>query len=209
MANMKSGRNLLEQLQSFDINDIDWENIGSWPVLGKSVFCLLIAAGVLAACYYGLVESKISQLDRLERQERDLKSSLEAKAFRVANLDEYRAQLVEMELSFGSLLKQLPRDTEVPGLLDDISSTALNSGLDLKRIDPNAMRSTEFYNELPIDIEVVGDYHELGTFVSGVASLPRIVTLHDFSISKSKNSSDLVMGIQAKTYRYNADKGGR
>jgi len=209
MAEAKNNSSFLEQLQGFDVSDIDWENMGSWPIIGKLAFCVLIAAGVLAGCYFGLVESEIAQLERLERAEKDLKAGLESKAFRVANLDEYRAQLVEMELSFGSLLKQLPRDTEVPGLLDDISSAALNSGLDLNKIDPKALQSTEFYNELPIDIEVAGDYHELGAFVSGVASLPRIVTLHDFSITKGKNSSELVMGIQAKTYRYNAGKGGK
>lgn len=209
MAEAKNNSSFLEQLQGFDVSDIDWENMGSWPIVGKLAFCVLIVAGVLAGCYFGLVESEIAQLERLERTEKDLKAGLESKAFRVANLDEYRAQLVEMELSFGSLLKQLPRDTEVPGLLDDISSAALNSGLDLNKIDPKALQSTEFYNELPIDIEVAGDYHELGAFVSGVASLPRIVTLHDFSITKGKNSSELVMGIQAKTYRYNAGKGGK
>jgi len=186
MAEAKNNSSFLEQLQGFDVSDIDWENMGSWPIIGKLAFCVLIAAGVLAGCYFGLVESEIAQLERLERAEKDLKAGLESKAFRVANLDEYRAQLVEMELSFGSLLKQLPRDTEVPGLLDDISSAALNSGLDLNKIDPKALQSTEFYNELPIDIEVAGDYHELGAFVSGVASLPRIVTLHDFSITKGK-----------------------
>lgn len=208
MSDVKSGTSLLEQLQNFDVNDIDWENIGSWPLFGKVVFCCAIVLGVGAGCYYALIESEITALERLEREEKNLKVALESKAHRVANLDEYRSQLVEMELSFGSLLKQLPRDTEVPGLLDDISSTALNAGLDLKKIDPKALKSTQFYNELPIDIEVSGGYHELGAFVSGVAALPRIVTLHDFSITKSKGDVNLLMKIQAKTYRYSADKGG-
>ena len=114
--------------------------------------------------------------------------------------------MVEMEESFGSLLKQLPRDTEVPGLIDDISSAALGAGLKLNAIDPQKMTKTEFYNELPIDIEVVGGYHEMGAFVSSVASLPRIVTLHDFSIEKSGNDGALKMKIQAKTYQYSGDE---
>ena len=133
-----------------------------------------------------------------------LKKDFENKAFQVANLDEYRAQMIEMELSFESILKQLPRDTEVPGLIDDISLAALNNGLDLKVISPQKQISTEFYNELPIQIEVEGDYHELGAYVSSVASLPRIVTLHDFSISTKGSNSDLLsLKILAKTYRYN------
>jgi len=209
MAESQSTTSFLEQLQGFDINDIDWENMGSWPVFGKLIFCLLLVVGVGVGCYYGLVESEIARLSQLEQQEKDLKGKLESKAFKVANLDEYREQLVEMELRFGSLLKQLPRDTEVPGLLDDISSMALNAGLELNKIDPKPLKSTEFYNELPIHIEVNGGYHELGTFVSGVASLPRIVTLHDFSISDVGKSGDLMMKIEAKTYRYNANgKGG-
>jgi len=196
---------LLEQLQGFDINDIDWQNIGSWPLIGKVAFCFIIfaLAGILG--YISVVQGQIAQLDSMERKEEQLKRDFESKAFRVANLDEYKAQMNEMETSFGSLLKQLPKDTEVPGLIDDISSTALNAGLELKRIDPANMVSTEFYKELPINIEVTGTYHEIGAFVSGVASLPRIVTLHDFKISQSKKQDSLSMEIQAKTYQYDAD----
>lgn len=110
-----------------------------------------------------------------------------------------------MEESFGSLLKQLPRDTEVPGLIDDISGAALGAGLKLEAIDPSTMLKTQFYNELPIDIAVVGGYHEMGSFVSTVASLPRIVTLHNFKISTA-DGADLKMSIQAKTYQYNPEE---
>ncbi|MEC7546642.1 MAG: type 4a pilus biogenesis protein PilO [Pseudomonadota bacterium] len=205
----KSSESLLEQIQGLDINDIDWQNMGSWPLVGKVAFCVIIvmAAGVLA--YIGLVQGQLSALDLLERKEQQLKRDFEAKAFRVANLEEYKSQMVEMEASFGSLLKQLPKDTEVPGLIDDISAAALNAGLDLKQIDPADMKKTEFYKELPINIEVSGGYHEMGAFVSGVASLPRIVTLHDFNIVKTNGQDRLSMEIQAKTYQYDVDGRGQ
>ena len=194
----------LDKINEFDVNDIDWENMGSWPLVGKAVFCTVIAVALLVGGYFMLLEPMQLKLSREVKQESQLKKDFENKAFQVANLEEYRAQMVEMELSFESILKQLPRDTEVPGLIDDISLAALNNGLDLKVISPQKQVSTEFYNELPIEIEVEGDYHELGAYVSSVASLPRIVTLHDFSIStKGKNSDQLSLKILAKTYRYN------
>jgi len=194
----------LDKINEFDVNDIDWENMGSWPLVGKAVFCTVIAVALLVGGYFMLLEPMQLKLSREVKQESQLKKDFENKAFQVPNLEEYRAQIVEMELSFESILKQLPRDTEVPGLIDDISLAALNNGLDLKVISPQKQVSTEFYNELPIEIEVEGDYHELGAYVSSVASLPRIVTLHDFSIStKGKNSDLLSLKILAKTYRYN------
>ncbi|UXD86243.1 type 4a pilus biogenesis protein PilO [Thalassolituus hydrocarboniclasticus] len=197
----------LNEFQIDDLNNIDWENMGSWPFPGKVVFCVLIFIAVLVGGYFGFVEEKLERLDREAKKEITLKKDFEGKAFSVANLDAYKAQMIEMEESFGSLLKQLPRDTEVPGLIDDISSAALGAGLKLNAIDPQKMTQTEFYNELPINIEVVGGYHEMGAFVSSVASLPRIVTLHDFSIEKSGKDGDLKMKILAKTYQYSSDEG--
>jgi type IV pilus assembly protein PilO len=194
----------LDKVNEFDINDIDWENMGSWPLVGKVVFCTIIAVSILVGGYFMMLEPMQLKLNRESKKEVQLKKDFENKAFQVANLDEYREQMVEMEQSFESILKQLPRDTEVPGLIDDISLAALNNGLDLKVISPQKQVTTEFYNELPIQIEVEGDYHELGAYVSSVASLPRIVTLHDFSIStKGKDSDTLSLKILAKTYRYN------
>ena len=194
----------LDKINEFDVNDIDWENMGSWPVAGKAVFCSVIAIAILVGGYFMMLEPLNQKLSREIKQESQLKKDFENKAFQVANLEEYKAQMVEMEQSFESILKQLPRDTEVPGLIDDISLAALNNGLDLKVISPKKQVSTEFYNELPIEIEVEGDYHELGAYVSSVASLPRIVTLHDFSIAtKGKDSDSLSLKILAKTYRYN------
>jgi len=196
----------LDKINEFDVNDIDWENMGSWPIAGKAIFCSIIAASILVGGYFMMLEPMRQKLTREIKQETQLKKDFENKAFQVANLEEYKAQMIEMEQSFESILKQLPRDTEVPGLIDDISLAALNNGLDLKVINPQKQVSTEFYNELPIQIEVEGDYHELGAYVSSVASLPRIVTLHDFSIStKGKDTGKLSLKILAKTYRYNEE----
>lgn len=194
----------LDKINEFDVNDIDWENMGSWPIAGKSILCVIIAVAILVSGYFMMFEPMQQKLTREIKKEVQLKKDFENKAFQVANLDEYKAQMVEMEQSFESILKQLPRDTEVPGLIDDISLAAINNGLDLKVISPKKQISSEFYNELPIEIEVEGDYHELGAYVSSVASLPRIVTLHDFSIRiKGKDSRELSLKILAKTYRYN------
>ena len=195
---------LLEKINNFDPNEIDWENMGSWPVIGKVIFSIIIAVAILVAGYFFLISPTQDKLQKIVKQEASLKKDYENKAFQVANLDEYKNQMADMVQSFESILKQLPRDTEVPGLIDDISLAALNNGLALKVISPKEQVETEFYNELPIEIEVVGDYHELGAFVSSVASLPRIVTLHDFSIAKGADKSQrLNLKILAKTYRYN------
>ena len=194
----------LDKINEFDVNDIDWENMGSWPIAGKAVFCSVIAIAIMVGGYFMMLEPLSQKLTREIKQESQLKKVFENKAFQVANLEEYKAQMVEMEHNFESILKQLPRDTEVPGLIDDISLAALNNGLDLKVISPKKQVRTEFYNELPIEIEVEGDYHELGAYVSSVASLSRIVTLHDFSITtKGKDNGNLSLKILAKTYRYN------
>jgi type IV pilus assembly protein PilO len=196
----------LDKINEFDVNDIDWENMGSWPIAGKATFCSIIAVAILIGGYFMMLEPMGQKLTQEVNLEVNLKKDFENKAFQVANLDKYKAQMIDMEQSFESILKQLPRDTEVPGLIDDISLAALNNGLDLKVISPEKQISTEFYNELPIKIEVEGDYHELGAYVSSVASLSRIVTLHDFSISiKDKDSGILSLNILAKTYRYNED----
>lgn len=192
----------LDKINNFDPNDIDWENMGSWPIAGKAVFCAVLAIAIVVGGYFYMLEPMQQKLSREIKQESQLKKDFENKAFQAANLEAYKAQMVEMEESFKSILKQLPRDTEVPGLIDDISLSALNNGLDLKVISPKQQRATEFYNELPIEIQVEGDYHELGAYVSSVASLSRIVTLHDFSIAKKGKDGTLSLKILAKTYRY-------
>ncbi len=192
----------LEQLQNFDFGDLDINNIGSWPTVVKSIIMLLLLIAVLGGGYYAYLTDKQTTLDTVEAKETELRRDYEAKAFQAANLDAYRKQKDEMEATFGALLKQLPSDTEVPGLLEDITRTAIDNELVIESIDLQPERQTEFYVELPIDIVVEGDYHKIGSFVSGVANLSRIVTLHDFDIQPESSVNDLKMTILAKTYRY-------
>jgi type IV pilus assembly protein PilO len=138
--------------------------------------------------------------------EGELRTQFEAKAFQVANLDALRDQLKEMEEQFGALLGQLPKDTEVPGLLEDITEKGVDSGLKFSSIALKGEQTAEFYVELPIDINLTGTYHDLGAFASGVAGLPRIVTLHDFKIAPGGGSGELSMQIVAKTYRYKGEE---
>jgi len=167
-----------------------------------------VLAAVLGLGYYFHLQDLQLQLEQQRAQEESLKQQFSTKAFQAANLEAYKEQMTEMETSFGALLRQLPSDTEVPGLLEDITRTGLGSGLEFEEIKLQPENTQQFYIELPINIKVIGSYHDLATFVSGVASLPRIVTLHDFEIKpeKSDAAAKLQMSIVAKTYRYN-DKG--
>ncbi len=192
----------LEQLQNFDVNDLDFNNIGSWPAPVKAILMALAFALVIGAGYYFYLTDKQTMLERAEVKETELRADYEVKAEKAANLEEYRAQKQQMEATFGALLKQLPQDTEVPGLLDDITRTALDNELTIESIDLQQERQLEFYVELPIDIVVEGNYHKIGTFVSGVAALSRIVTLHDFTLEPQGSPLNLKLKILAKTYRY-------
>ena len=193
----------MRSLREFDVNSLDFDNVGSWPVPIKLLILALLIALVLAAGYYYHIEELQAQLAKVEAQEVELKKDFEKKAFQAANLDAYRQQMVEMEESFGALVSQLPSDTEVPGLLEDITNKGLLNGLDISSIDLQAETAREFYVELPIAINASGSYHDLGAFISGMAGLPRIVTLHDFTITSSGNDANhLRMNIVAKTYRY-------
>lgn len=199
----------MESLKSFDINDLDFNNAGSWPGPIKAIVFFVVFAGLVFGGYWFLIKDQYADLDRVAAEEEKLKQQYEQKAFKVANLDAYRSQMEEMEKTFGALLKQLPVDTEVPGLLEDITNTGLGSGLEIKSIKLKPEIAKEFYVELPIDISVTGGYHDIASFVSGVAGLPRIVTLHDFKIAaeKGKKDSDLLtMSIAAKTYRYKSEQ---
>ncbi|TKD40122.1 type 4a pilus biogenesis protein PilO [Azotobacter chroococcum] len=198
----------LESLRKIDLSDLDLNNLGSWPAPVKVITCLLLLISVLALGYNFHLKDLQEQLERVRGEEGTLKQQFATKAFQAANLEAYRRQMAEMETSFGVLLRQLPSDTEVPGLLEDITRTGLGSGLEFEEIKLLQEVAQQFYIELPIQISVVGSYHDLATFVSGVASLPRIVTLHDFEIKPvaSGDNTKLRMKILAKTYRYN-DKG--
>ncbi len=198
---MAGSAEFFEQLKDFNLADVDWERVGVWPLPGRILLFVIAIAVIVTAGYFVFVKDMNATLAFEERKELDLRSQFEKKAFEASNLEKYRAQMVEMEESFGALVKQLPSDTEVPGLLEDIDEKGIDSRLTIESITLQAEKTSEFYVELPIEIKVAGGYHEFGAFVSGVAGMPRIVTLHDFAINK-ENSGNLRMTIQAKTYRY-------
>ncbi|MCW8829202.1 MAG: type 4a pilus biogenesis protein PilO [Gammaproteobacteria bacterium] len=193
---------------SIDLNNfadqfrnLDPDNIGNWPVLVRGLIVLIVAVAVLGAGYYFDTQNQLEVLARHESTENTLKKDFEKKQSKAVNLEAYQAQMVEMEESFGTMLRQLPSKTEVADLLVDITQTGLASGLEFDLFKPNNESPKEFYAELPISIEVNGGYHQLGAFVSGVAALPRIVTLHDIQIKAGKEGQ-LKMAATAKTYRY-------
>ncbi len=192
----------IEELKQFDINDINDGNIGAWPVLVRAALWLLAFVVALVAGYFYVIADLRVDLAAAEAKESQLKVEFERKAFKAAKLEPLKKQMAEMEESFGILLGQLPADTEVPGLLEDMTEKAVDNGLEIASIKLQPERSQEFYIELPIAIEVEGGYHDLAAFVSGIASLPRIVTLHDYKITTNKDLGSQKMSITAKTYRY-------
>jgi type IV pilus assembly protein PilO len=189
-------------MKDIDINNLDLSNIGSWPIAVKAGVILAVCIAVLALGYFLDIKDMQVKLEGTQRQEIRLKKDFEKKQAKAANLDAYKKQMKEMEASFGTMLRQLPSKTEVEDLLVDISQTGLASGIEFDLFKPGSERFIEFYAELPISIKMRGTYHEFGDFVSGVAALPRIVTLHNIQISRTKGSEDLAMSVTAKTYRY-------
>ena len=195
----------MQKLNDFDINDLDINNAGIWPGPIKAIVALIVFGLILGGGYWFFIKDQYVELQKVEREEQGLRESYENKAYRVANIEVFKSQMVEMEETFGALVRQLPSETEVPGLLEDITNTALGSGLDLQEVKLQGERKQDFYSELPINIRVVGSYHELASFVSSVAGLPRIVTLHDLKISPvGKDGEQLNMQVLARTYRYRA-----
>jgi type IV pilus assembly protein PilO len=201
--------NLFDQLKSLDPRDP-----GRWPLAVRGFFVALIFAVCAGIAWYVLVwNDDRPVLQKAEADEQDLRNQFKEKQQRAANLDAYKTQLAEMERSFGAMLRQLPGKTEVPNLLVDISQTGLAAGLQEKLFQPGSEKSNGFYAELPIKIRLVGSYHQFGAFVSGIAALPRIVTLHDIQISpvndKATGYDNLTMDVTAKTYRYIEDDAQR
>lgn len=192
--------NVIEELQSLDMNDP-----GRWPLPFRAAAVALTFFGVVAFGVYMFVyKTEVPLLKRAELEEQELRATFEQKQRKAANFDAYRAQLAEIERSFGAMLRQLPGRTEVPNLLVDISQTGLGAGLEEKLFQPMGEIQKEFYAELPIKIRLTGSYHELGEFVSGIAALPRIVTLHDINIRPvdAEALDELTLDVTAKTYRY-------
>lgn len=184
-----------------DLNELDINNIANWPMPARAFVIALAFVGVLGLGYWLDIKDQRASLEQAEAKEQELRQTFENKAKKAANLEAYEQQLAEMKESFGAMLRQLPNKTEVAELLVDISQTGLASGLEFELFKPQTEVPREFYAELPISIRVKGDYHEFGSFVSGVAALPRIVTVHDINIEPAKDGK-LTMDILAKTYRY-------
>jgi type IV pilus assembly protein PilO len=196
----------LKSLQEIDFADLTLDNVGGWPTPIKVLAWAIAFIAVCFAAYKYDLEGLRAELASQAATEEELKRQYEGKALQVANLEALRQQLAEMNEQFGALLGQLPKDTEVPGLLEDITEKGVDAGLVFSSIELQPERDAEFYKELPIDINVSGSYHDLGGFASGVASLPRIVTLHEFKIDPGKSAGELSMQIMAKTYRYKGEE---
>jgi len=191
----------IDQVRELDPNDP-----GRWPMPFRfGAIGLIFVLGVVLLGYFLAWKPKKPELDAARAQEAQLLATLEAKARKAANLDAYKAQLAEMEQSFGAMLRKLPNKTEVPSLLTDISQQGTAAGLDQKLFQPNTQNIKDFYAELPIKMRLTGSFHSIGAFVSGIAALPRIVTLHDVEITqvgKTPGTDQLQLDVTAKTYRY-------
>jgi len=195
----------LNQLKNLDLQDIDLNNMGSWPLPGKIATLLVVFAAVLFGGYKFLITDQLKALDTKQQEEQTLRREFASKQARAANLDAYRTQLEEMRQSFGAMLRQLPGRAEIDTLLTDISQAGLAAGLQQELFAPQGEQMREFYAEVPIQIRLTGSYHQFGEFASSVAALPRIVTLHDIKITRPQQAQDgrtLTMEVVAKTYRY-------
>ncbi len=196
-----------------DLKNLDVNNMGVWPIGAKLVVCLLIALVIVGLGWYLLVSDKVTALESGQAQEVTLRADFEEKAARAANLEPLKQQLAQMEQMLQQMLRQLPSRTEMPDLIVDISQTALASGISNELFQPGAEIQQDFYAEKPITLRMVGTYHQFGAFVSGVASLPRVVilTMHDISLKPRGGgaitaNSDLVLEGTVRTYRYLDDE---
>lgn len=206
LAPKKKPFNFQEFINSF--NSLDPQNMGSWPSSVKITIYIFVLLLTLALAYFVLIRPLLNDIDNARAQEESLLNEYREKDSKLRNLQLYQRQIEDMERTFGELLQQLPKETEIPGLVEDINFTGVSSGLRFNTISVQPEVKQEFFIELPISIVAQGDYHAFGSFVSGLAALPRIVTLHDFVIEtlpESETKSEvpvLKMTVQAKTYRY-------
>ncbi len=188
-------------LADIDFSEIDFNNMGAWPRAGKIALALVVALVVMVLSYFFLIEAQVTNLETAQQKELELRVDYQNKYVKALNLELYQQQMQEMEKTFSTLLKQLPLTHETPGMLDDITFAGTSVGLTFVRINWMPEIEKEFYTELPIQIEVIGDYHQIGNFVSEIAKLPRIVSLHDFVI-QSREDGNQSFNVIAKTYRY-------
>ena len=194
-------------LSEIDLNDIDIDDlkkIGSAPLPIKIAIIVTLCIALLVAGYFLDTTTQIAELDKVTAEEQLLRTVFTSKQAKAANLEAYKQQLEEMRTSFGALLRQLPNETEIETLLTDISQTGISAGLEIDYFKPVGLRPKEFYSEYPIKLKVTGRYHEFAEFISGVAALPRIVTVQDISISPAepKGGVKLTMELTAITYQY-------
>ena len=199
--------NLVEELKVLDINDV-----GRWPLVFRAAVIFIVFLAVVGAgIWFTIIKDKAPQLARAEAAEQELRVTFENKQRKAANYDAYKAQLSQIEQSFGTMLRQLPGETEIPSLIVDVSQTGLASGLQEKLFQPQPEIPKDFYAEKPIKIRLSGGYHEMANFVSGVASLPRIVTLHNINITPEEQGvyDSLSLEVTAQTYRYIDEAGSR
>jgi type IV pilus assembly protein PilO len=197
----------IKQLRETDVSELDFNSLGVWPLPYRVLLLLAVFVGMLVGVYYFHIKDLNLEFVRVQTEETRLRGVFEQKAFEAANLLAYRTQMVEIEKSFNALLSQLPKDTEVPGLLEDITEMGLGSSLDIQSITLMPEAAAEYYVELPIHIVAIGSYHDIGAFVSGVSGLPRIVTLHDYSLTALNSAGVLRFEVLAKTYRYKGEEG--
>lgn len=195
-----------------NLSEVNWDfNVaGSWPLLVKVATVVLVCIIVAGLGVYHITIDQLNELEQLEGKEVGLKKEFEDKQRKAVNLPDYREQLKQIETSLGEMIKQMPTKAEVANLLVDISQTGLASGLEIKLFKPTGAIGRDFYSELPIKVRVVGKYEQLGLFISGLASLPRIVTIHDVSISPNKDKStsldqDGSLNMDATIKTYNED----
>lgn len=192
---------ILEDLKNIDPTEIRLDNIGRWPLVVRILGGLVVFVGVIAVYYVLIISDLETSVENSVKKEVELRNTFKLRSFEAAALEAYRVQMVELQERLNTLINQLPSDTEVPGLLEDITETGLSSGLAIQSIVLQSEVAHDYYMELPISISATGGYHDFATFVSGVSGLPRIVTLHDFNIVRSGPSA-LNLSITAKTYRY-------
>lgn len=208
-----------------DLNELSLDNIGAWPFGARMAAAVIVLVGVMGAGYYFFTQDKIALLEKAQQKEEPLKQEFKTKQGKAANLQAYKEQMVEMEKRFGSMLRQLPEKTEVADLLVEISQTGLSNNLEFSLFQPLEEVKKEFYAELPVNINVTGTYHDFGEFATGIAALPRIVTVHDIEMApldlpKEKNDKGKLVTVEedldadkkltitliAKTYRYLDDE---
>ena len=198
---MMAFKALIDDIKSIDPAEIRLDNIGRWPLVVRIFGDVVIFIAVIAACHVLIISDLHKKFDQAVKKEAELRETFRLRSYEAANLQAYRNQMLELEERLQTLINQLPSDTEVPGLLEDMTETGLSSGLSIESIVLQDEKAHDYYIELPISINATGGYHDFSAFVSGVSGLPRIVTLHDFSITNSGQPL-LGLSITAKTYRY-------